>query len=257
MTTSHALAFYDPLGDPEYDQLLQLWLANWRSHGWDARVVGPEWIDRHPHAHILRQATANLPTPLDRGYEQACFLRWAALPAFMSHHSIPAAFLGDFDICSLSFTPALASSLLPNSLLGGGALLVDALTANLLPAAIALTAYPSSTQPSSLLPAHANDALALKFLAARSTLLHEFTAPIGHGEFAKIHLARRKTGENVAADAGDQCGEGQAITQDYFHKRIERWFIQFWRKLELPISGTPGCREKVSEKRCGSRPVVR
>jgi len=178
MTTSHALAFYDPLGDPEYDQLLQLWLANWRSHGWDARVVGPEWIDRHPHAHILRQATANLPTPLDRGYEQACFLRWAALPAFMSHHSIPAAFLGDFDICSLSFTPALASSLLPNSLLGGGALLVDALTANLLPAAIALTAYPSSTQPSSLLPAHANDALALKFLAARSTLLHEFTAPI-------------------------------------------------------------------------------
>ena len=34
---------------------------------------------------------------------------------------------------------------------------------------------------------------------------HEFAAVAGRGEFAKIHLARRKAGENVEADAGGRA----------------------------------------------------
>ena len=85
---------------------------------------------------------------------------------------------------------------------------------------------------------------------------HEFAAVTGRGEFAKIHLARRRIGENVQADAGGEDGDGQGITDHCFHRSFIVGLISLFGNPELPTQVIPGSREKVSEQRYRCRPAV-
>jgi hypothetical protein len=50
-------------------------------------------------------------------------------------------------------------------------------------------------------------------------------------------LARRRSGENVEADAGGEDGEGYGVTDHCLHKLISCWFNRFLREPAAPGNG--------------------
>jgi hypothetical protein len=62
----------------------------------------------------------------------------------------------------------------------------------------------------------------------------------GWGEFAKIHLARRRASESVEAKASGQDSNGQRVTKHCFHKYSVVGSISLFRTPEFPALQTPG-----------------
>lgn len=102
MKTVHT--YYEPivagrLQPPQEMELLGLWEQRWRARGWVTRVLTRDDARKHPRYDALVGAVNALPTVNPRLYEEACFLRWAALSAVGGGLQV------DYDVFDLCWEP--------------------------------------------------------------------------------------------------------------------------------------------------------
>jgi len=66
-------------GYPDCKELLLLWSASWRRHGWTPIILGREQAEAHRLYARLNAAVVKLPAANAVAYETSCYLRWLAL----------------------------------------------------------------------------------------------------------------------------------------------------------------------------------
>lgn len=102
--------YYDELTDnpSREEELINIWKKSWSKFGWKPNVLSKENI-KVDKSHISK--LENLPTVNNRGYENACYLRWLAMS------QIGGGWMCDYDVVNNGFTPLEAKLLEKNKLI--------------------------------------------------------------------------------------------------------------------------------------------
>ena len=86
-------------GLPYPVELLSEWCKTWQRHGWEPCLLTTSTARLHPDYDKILAAVQKLPTVNGRQYEDACYLRWAALK--MAGGGL----LVDYDVGNRGFRP--------------------------------------------------------------------------------------------------------------------------------------------------------
>lgn len=68
--------YHEPLPGVDRGEILQLWAASWRRHGWIPVVHQLPEALAHPRSAVFCAVASELPTVNPPGYELACWRRW-------------------------------------------------------------------------------------------------------------------------------------------------------------------------------------
>lgn len=103
----NVFTYYDPsvassLNTNGDDELIELWRNSWKSCHWNPVILGP--ADVPEWAGPVLDRTDRFPAVNPKGYERACFARWAAVSAFIEPGP---GWMVDYDVLNLSFLPHL------------------------------------------------------------------------------------------------------------------------------------------------------
>ena len=87
------------MGQSGQEQILRLWVDNWKQAGFDPVVIGQQQAEAHPSYDEFRNYVTKMPFMNVFEYELACFLRWMA----MAH--IGGGLMADYDCFNAGFEP--------------------------------------------------------------------------------------------------------------------------------------------------------
>lgn len=93
--------YYEQVSDDSADimdsqKLLELWVRNWSSKGWQPVILNDKDAEKNPRYEECTERFKQFPTINSRRYELACFKRWLAMACIGGYHC-------DFDVMNLRF----------------------------------------------------------------------------------------------------------------------------------------------------------
>jgi hypothetical protein len=83
----------------EQEKLLELWQESWRRRGWEPKIIGRAFAERHPRLSDFRARVRSFPTVNPRDYEDVCWLRWLAFA------QVGGGLIVDADVINYSLRP--------------------------------------------------------------------------------------------------------------------------------------------------------